>query len=270
MTYQFAEVNGTKIHYEERGAGTAVILIHAGVVNMGMWDDQMEAFARHHRVIRYDIRGWGKTAAPPGQFSDHDDLRGLLDHLGIAQGALIGCSVGGKIALDFALSYPEMATRLVLVGSGLGGYEFTMEGMLERAEAMRAAYEHGKLDQAVEISTTVWYDGLTRRPEQVNQQGRVKISQLIHHTFSLPEDEGERQELAPPAIERLADIPVPTLIILGEYDVPDIHAIVKLLANEMPNAQQIRMADTAHMLNMENPMEFNQLVLEFLEGGIDA
>ncbi len=264
MSYQFAEVNGTKIHYEDRGEGTTVILIHAGVVNMGMWDDQMEAFARHHRVIRYDIRGWGKTAAPPGQFSDHDDLRGLLDHLGIAQGALIGCSVGGKIALDFALSYPEMVTRLVLVGSGLGGYEFTMEGMLERAEAMRAAYEHGKLDQAVEISTTVWYDGLTRRPEQVNQQGRVKINQLIHHTFSLPEDEGERQELAPPAIERLHDVKAKTLMIVGKQDAPDIHRITELLQEGLPSVQLVKMQETAHFPNVEKSAEFNQIVLDFL------
>jgi pimeloyl-ACP methyl ester carboxylesterase len=149
MIYQFADVNGTRIHYEERGEGTAVILIHAGVVNMGMWDDQMDAFAQQHHVIRYDIRGWGETAVPPAPYSDHEDLHGLLTYLGVETVVLIGCSWGGKIALDYALTYPEIVVGLVLVGSGLGGYEFTMEGMAERAEAMSAAYERGELDTAV-------------------------------------------------------------------------------------------------------------------------
>jgi pimeloyl-ACP methyl ester carboxylesterase len=272
MTYQFAEVNGTKVHYEARGAGTAVstssgqaiVLIHAGVVNLGMWDDQMDAFAQQHRVIRYDIRGWGETANPPMTYSDHEDLYGLLNHLGIAQAALVGCSAGGKIALDFALTYPEMVTALVLVGSGLGGYEFTMEGMIERAEAMRAAYERGELDQAAEISTTVWYDGLGRRPDQVNRQGRARITDLIHHTFSLPEDEGERQELTTPAAERLHDIKVKTLVIVGDQDAPDIHRIAHLLQEGLPSAHFVKMKDTAHFPNVEKPAEFNQITLNFL------
>jgi pimeloyl-ACP methyl ester carboxylesterase len=264
VTYQFAEVNGTNIHYEERGEGTAVVLIHAGVVNLGMWDDQMDAFAQNYFVIRYDIRGWGETASPPLTYSDHEDLYGLLNYLGIDQAALVGCSAGGKIALDFALTYPEMVTALVLVGSGLGGYEFTMEGMVERAETMRAAYERGELDQAVEISTTVWYDGLSRRSDQVNRQGRARVSELIHHTFSLPEDEGERQELTPPAAGRLSDIRARTLVILGEHDVPDVHAIGELLTKQIPNARHVKLADAAHMLNMEKPNAFNQMVLEFL------
>lgn len=264
MTYQFAEVNGTKIHYEDRGQGTAVVLIHAGVVNLGMWDEQMDDFAKNYRVIRYDIRGWGETANPPLTYSDHEDLYGLLNHLGIAQAALVGCSAGGKIALDFALAYPEMVTALVLVGSGLGGYEFTMEGMAERAETMSAAYERGELDRAVEISTTVWYDGLGRRPDQVNQQGRARVSELIHHTFSLPEDEGERQELAPPAVGRLPNIRARTLVIVGGQDVPDIQRIAGLLQEGLPFVQFVKMKDTAHFTNVEKPVEFNQIVLGFL------
>jgi pimeloyl-ACP methyl ester carboxylesterase len=272
VTYQFAEVNGTKIHYEERSEGTArtvgleqaVVFIHAGVVNLGMWDEQMEPFAKNYRVIRYDIRGWGETANPPLTYRDHEDLHGLLNYLGVAQTALVGCSAGGKIALDFALTYPEMVTALVVVGSGLGGYEFTMEGMVERAETMQAAYERGELDQAVEIATTVWYDGLGRRPDQVNQQGRARVSELIHHTFSLPEDEGERQELAPPAVGRLPDIKVRTLVIVGDQDVPDIHRIAGLLQEGLPSVQVVKMKDTAHFPNVEKPAEFNPIVLEFL------
>jgi 3-oxoadipate enol-lactonase len=264
MTYQFAEVNGTKIHYEERGTGTAVILIHAGINNMAMWDDQMDAFAQHHRVIRYDVRGWGKTANPPGKFSDHDDLRGLLNHLSIAQAALVGCSGGGKIALDFALVYPEMVNKLVLVGPGLGGYEWTLEGFADKAAAMREAYERGDKEQAAELWTQVWVDGPARTTEMVETAVRARAYDMILHMSRLPDGDGERQEIDPPAIERLADIQAPMLIILGEHDAPDIHAIVELLAKQIPNVRQVPMADTAHMLNMEKPAEFNRIVLDFL------
>lgn len=108
MTDQFAEVAGTQIHYESLGEGTAVVLIHTGFSHQGLWDYQIGPLAMRHRVIVYDVRGWGQTADPPGEFSDHDDLRGLLNHLDIAQASLVGFSGGGKIALDFALVYSEM------------------------------------------------------------------------------------------------------------------------------------------------------------------
>ncbi len=278
MSYQFAGVNGTKIHYEERGEGTsfltspgqAVIFIHAGINDMAMWDDQMNAFAQRYRVVRYDVRGWGETADPPGQYSDHDDLRGLLNHLDIARAALVGCSGGGKIALDFALVYPEMVSKLVLVGPGLGGYEWTLEGFADKVEAMSAAYKRGDKEQAAELWTQVWVDGPSRAPEMVETAVRTRAYEMILRMFNLTDGDGERQEINPPTIDRLGDIQAPTLVILGEHDAPDVHAIVKLLANQILNVRQVNMAETAHMLNMEKPVEFNQLVLEFLEDGFDA
>jgi len=264
MTDQFAEVAGTQIHYEALGEGTAVILIHGGINNLGMWDDQMEPFARGHRVIRYDVRGWGQTADPPGQFSDHDDLRGLLNHLDIAQAALVGFSGGGKIALDFALVYPEMVGKLVLVGPGLGGYEFTLAGFADKAEAARDAYHRGDKEQAAELRTQVWVDGPSRPSVQVDPAVRSRAYDMILHTFRLPEGDGERQEIDPPAIERLGDIQAPALVFLGEHDAPDIHAIGELLKDGLPNSRLVEMDDVAHMLNMERPAEFNRLVLDFL------
>ena len=264
MTYQFADVNGIKIHYEERGMGTAVALIHAGVVNLGMWEAQMEPFAGHHRVVRYDVRGWGETAEPPLPYSDHEDLHGLLTYLGVDTAVLVGCSHGGKIALDFALAYPEMVAGLVLVGSGLGGYKFTMEGMIEKAEAMRAAYERGEIDLAAEISTQVWYDGLTRSPEQVGASGRAKINEMIRHTFHLPEGSGQLQELSPPAINRLGEINASALILVGDQDAPDVQQIAGLLQEGLPSARKITLADTAHFPNVEKSVEFNRIVLDFL------
>ncbi len=266
MSFDFADINGTKIHYEVRGEGTAVTLIHAGIVNLHMWDEQMEALAQNHQVLRYDVRGWGETAAPPATYTDHDDLRGLLQHLGIAQTAIVGCSGGGKIALEFALAYPGMVSALVLVGSGLGGYEWTMAGFAEKVAALTAADEQGDNTTAAELQAQIWFDGPDRAPAQVNQAARQRALDMIRHTLALPEGEGERHEMDPPAIDRLAEVQVPVYIIVGQYDVPDIHAIAELLETQLPLADEMTiMRHTAHLPNMERPSTFNQLVLDFLE-----
>ena len=261
MTDQFAEVAGTPIRYEALGEGSAVILI--GWSNLRLWDDQMGPFARRHRVIHYDVRGRGQTADPPGQFSDHDDLRGLLNHLDIAQASLVGFSGGGKIALDFALVYPEMVDKLVLVGPGLGGYEWTPADA-DKREAGLDALRRGDIEQAAELWTQVWVDDLSRPSGEMDPAVRSRAYDRVLHNFRTPEGEGERQEIGPPAIERLGDIQAPTLVILGEHDTPDIHAIGELLKDGIPGVRLIEMDDVAHMLNMEKPAQFNRLVLDFL------
>ena len=267
MTYQFAEINGTRIHYEVRGEGTAVVLIHAGIVNMGMWDAQMRALAEKHRVVRYDIRGWGESAKVPGEYSNHEDLRGLLAHLGIERVAIVGCSWGGKIGLDFALVYPEMVTALVLVGTGLGGYKFTMTGIAEKMEAIGEAYQRGDKALMAELITQIWFDGPQRTPEQVDSGLRVRAYDMALHMVSLPEAKGSREvELDPPAIERLTEIATPTLLLVGEEDAADIHAIAALLQAKLPAVEGLTLiANTAHLPNMEQLSHFNRLVLDFLE-----
>ena len=262
MTDQSAEVLGTQIHYEALGEGTAVILI--GWSNLDLFADQMGPFARRHRIIHYDVRGRGQTADPPGQFSDHDDLRGLLDHLDIAQAALVGFSGGGKIALDFALVYPNMVDKLVLVGPGLGGYEWTLAGRADRVEAGRDAYKRGDIEQAAELWTQTWVDGLSRTSAELDPAVRSRAYDMVLHNMRTPEGEGERQEIDPPAIERLGDIQAPTLVILGEHDTPDIHAIGELLKDGIPGVRLVEMDDVGHVLNMERPAEFNRIVLDFL------
>lgn len=266
MTYQFFEYNGTRIHYELRGQGTAVTFIHAGVANLDMWDDQMEAFAAGHQTLRYDVRGWGWTARPDVSFSNHDDLRALLYHLGIEKTAIVGCSWGGKIALDFALTYPDMVNAIILVGTGLGGYEWTFAGFAEKTEAMVAAYEAGDKAAAAELQTQIWFDGPARTLDQVDAGKRRRAYEMVLHTFELPEGEGEHLDIEPPALERLADIQLPVRILVGEYDVPDVHTIAAKLEAELPLAEERTiLLGTAHLPNMERPSRFNKIVLGFLD-----
>ncbi|MCI0575581.1 MAG: alpha/beta fold hydrolase, partial [Chloroflexi bacterium] len=125
----FAEVNGTRLYYEVAGAGPPLVLIHGYTLDTRMWDDQFEAFAQHYQVIRYDLRGFGRSAMPTGEsYTHHEDLKALLDHLGLARAHILGLSLGGGIAVNFALAYPEATQSLILVDTSvLGGFEWPEE-----------------------------------------------------------------------------------------------------------------------------------------------
>src|SRR5512147_2094059 len=110
------------LYYEIAGEGHPLVLIHGGLVNSGLWDDQFEVFAGHYRTLRYDVRGFGKSKSPTSYFSNHSDLRDLLDYLGIQQVYVLGLSMGGMIAIDFTLAYPNHVAALLPIAAGLSGY----------------------------------------------------------------------------------------------------------------------------------------------------
>src|SRR5947209_8694969 len=101
-------VHGTDLYYEELGEGHPVILLHAGIADSRMWDEQMPVLAERYRVVRYDLRGFGRSKMVAGAFSHRADLAALLDALGIASAALVGCSFGGRVATEFALEFPYL------------------------------------------------------------------------------------------------------------------------------------------------------------------
>lgn len=269
MNYQFAEINGTKIHYDVQGEGTAVVFIHAGIANLGMWDEQMADFTARHRVVRYDLRGWGQTANPPGSFSDHDDLRQLLDLLGIEQAAVVGCSIGGETAVEFAVTHPERVSKLVLVCSGLGGYQYPDlpddDPIIKLMTAAGEAAERGDLDTAAEMETHLWFDGLSRQPQQVAPDKRARAYGLVRAALDVAKGEGQRLPVKPPPIAQLGNITASTLIIVGAEDLPDVAAVAAALEAGVANARRVTLTDTAHLPNVEKPADFNQIVLNFLE-----
>ena len=102
----FAELNGTKFYYEVMGIGEPLVLVHAGIADCSMWDEQCHVFSQQYQVIRYDMRGYGQTALVDGPYAHYEDLKSLLDFLGVQQAHVLGCSFGGTTALDFTLAYP--------------------------------------------------------------------------------------------------------------------------------------------------------------------
>jgi len=259
----WADVNGTQLYYEVTGAGPPLVLLHAGIADSRMWDDQVVAFAHDFEVIRYDLRGCGQSELPPAPFAHYADLHGLLTALGIERASLLGSSLGGATAIDATLADPTMVDALVLAASPLSGYTFSASTKRQWA-AIDVALERAGVDQAVELELQMWLDGPVRTPEQVDPAVRERVRAMDSRVYALYTEEATEHTLEPPALARLAEIRVPTLIVVGDADVPDILACATVLEEGIAGARKVVLPGTAHMLNMEQPDAFNRTVLDFL------
>jgi 3-oxoadipate enol-lactonase len=244
---------------------TDVVLIHAGIADSRMWGPQLRSFAPRHRVIAPDLPGFGETPLEADVVDYRAFTRRALDEAGMERAALVGTSLGARIAVELALESPERVSALVLVGPGLGGHEWSEE-VQAFGEEEEAALARGDLDAAVEANLRLWLAGPRRSLDAVDGEARELVAQMQRRAF---EQQGDRMwELAPlepPASTRLADVHAPTLVLTGDEDVGDIHEIADKLAAEIPGAERATMADAAHLPNLERPDEFDRIVLAFLE-----
>lgn len=260
----FVSINDARLYYEVSGSGSPVVFLHAGVADSRMWDKQVEAFAANYCVIRYDLRGFGKSEVPSDHFAQHEELVTLLKYLHITRTHLIGISYGGKIALDFTLSHPDLVEKLVLVAPSVGGTTPDAE-VLEFYEAEEKALEEEDLTRATELNLHMWVDSPRREPGRVDSAVRELVREMQFHAFQTIFPEGAVElDLEPPAIMRLSEVKAPTLVVVGEYDIQAKIELAHQLQTQIPGAQLAIVPDVAHMVNMEKPTEFNQLVLDFL------
>ncbi len=270
----FAEVNGTKLYYEVAGEEHAeypIVMIHGGLVDRRLWDDQFEVFALHYPVIRYDMRGFGDSGLVKKDtpFSLEEDLYQLLQFLGVKKAYVIGLSMGGGMAINFTLAHPEMVAALIPVAAGLGGFEAPKDEEERNRQLWteeEEALKRGDLAGAVDVSLKMWTDGPLRSPGQVDPAVRQRVREMTMHNYERGDDQDVGpQEMEPPAATRLDAIQVPTLIIVGDKDVRTILLIADKLDAQIAGAKKVVIPNTAHHLNLEQPALFNETVLDFLE-----
>jgi len=259
----FAEVNGTRLYYEVLGRGHPLVLIHGFTANTRLWDDQFEVFAKRFKVVRYDVRGFGKSALPivGKEYSHTEDLKALLNQLGIDYAYVIGSSMGGRIALDFALEYPEVTKALILVDSSLGGFEDWSKINSDLKEERACAKQKGVEAAKNLLKKKPYFLKLALMKPDVAVRTKQMISDYSGWHFV---NTDPCRSLDPPAIERLQEIRIPTLIIVGENDSPDFHKIADILNKKIQNSKRITMKGAGHVPNMEAPREFNEAVSSFL------
>ncbi|MEO7206137.1 MAG: alpha/beta fold hydrolase [Steroidobacteraceae bacterium] len=254
--------DGGWLHYTIAGEGDPVVFIHGFGLDAGMWDPQWRVFAQRHRVIRYDLRGYGSSSLPQAAYSHADDLLALIDFLGVGPVHLVGLSLGGRVALRAAALAPKAVRSVTLADPAMDGHIWTAD-WLRRWRNMTDAAKGGDLNQAKKL----WREHSLFEPANKNPEVASALRLMIdrysgwhlHHP-----DPGTAP--APAVAESLRGISIPTLVLVGELDLADFQSIARRLAQELPQAELLAIAGAGHMSNMEAPRVFNELVLEFLQG----
>jgi pimeloyl-ACP methyl ester carboxylesterase len=257
--------DGARLWYETAGEGPWVVFVHPGLWDSRTWDRQFESFpAAGWSVLRADVRGYGRSDRPSGTpYSVVRDLVAVMDAAGAGSASIVGCSMGGAIALDLALSYADRVDALVLAASGVGGYEATddEEAWWENHGAgIEEAVEAGDLERAQDLRLRIW------APLGTGDRAGRRIREIaFDNLHELTMDESAAEELDPPAAERLAEITCPVLVLPADHDPPDMRSISRRLTEGIPGAVTVEIPNVDHVVNMRAPEAFDREVLRFLE-----
>ena len=259
------EIGGATLAGLEQGEGLPVVFLHAGVCDKRMWLEQMQAAAdAGWHAVAYDRRGYGETTSPDEAFSHLDDLEALLDALDIHAAVLVGCSMGGGLAVDFALAHPGRVIGLVLVGTSITGAPWTAtaeERAIEMAE--EDAWERGDLDLLNKVQAHEWLDGPRSQSGRVGGATRALFLDMNDKALSKPaltQEEGR-----PDAWGRVDEINAPTLLVVGDEDFTALVDRHETLSETMPNAFAVVLEGAAHIPSIEKPDLVNSLMLQFLD-----
>ena len=254
------------LYVEQAGEGSPVVLLHEGIADSRMWEPQWSPYSQRFRLVRFDMRGFGQSPPAVGTYSLPGDLVQLLEGLELGPATLVGVSLGGAVAMETTIARPDLVSRLVLVAPGLRGFEMSEETKAGWEEE-EAALERGDVDAAVEVNLRMWVDGPSRSPDEVDPEVRSQVGEMQRRAIEIyleAGEEGEHQPLAEDWGERLGEIAVPTLVVVGDLDRPEMLEIAGRLETEIPGARRETIAGTAHVPSMERPEEFDRLVLGFL------
>jgi pimeloyl-ACP methyl ester carboxylesterase len=262
----FAPINGAQLYYETAGEGPPFVMIHAGVADNRQWNNEFAHYAKRHRVVRYDMRGYGRSEPVVGDFTHLADLEGLLAHLRIERPMiLMGCSMGGGLAMNYALAHPSDVAALIMVGSGPSGLALDVPMDPRFAEVQRAV-EARDVERVVELEVQIWFDGVGRRPDQVDPTMRALAYDMGHiAVLHAAKELGTRKpDSDSPAAERLGELSQPVAVIVGEHDTEYLQAAAAYMVERLPTVEKVLMKRAAHLPNMDDPAEFARIVDAFL------
>lgn len=249
------ELNGARLWYDEAGSGPAVLLLHGGLGDSELWEPVVPFLAEHVRTIRTDLRFFGKSTGPAAPWSWHDDVIGVLDALGVERAAIVGLSLGGRIALELALDAPERCWALALVAPGLAGhaaapYSPEQEARYDEAEAA------ADVETMMDVDFEVW------APLGADERFR-RLWLGTPDANPLPDGVAPRAPAGSPAKERLGELTVPTLVVTVSHDPPGFREIGPLVASEAQNARHVEL-DSDHYVTLREPELVARTLLEFL------
>ncbi|MGC1448726.1 MAG: alpha/beta hydrolase [Candidatus Sulfotelmatobacter sp.] len=255
----FVDVEGSKLYYEECGTGPeAVVLIHDGIAHSAVWDDVWPDFCKHFHAIRYDRRGYGRTPASSTWYTETEDLAALLRQRKVSRAVLVGSSHGGELSIDFTLQYPGVVQQLVLVGAVVSGFPYS-DHFLNRGMNNSRPFE--KNDVSAGLANWAKDKYLLAPGHEAAQKHLLALltanpQDMTHSDYARP---------TAPAIGRLHDVRIPTLILVGDADIPDVHAHAGAIEAGIPGSKRVVISDAGHLMYLEKPAEFSREVISFIE-----
>lgn len=249
-------VDGGKLFYETAGNGKNIVLLHDGMVNREIWDEQFPLLAKTYRVVRYDRRGYGKSSDPQTKYSHITDLNQLFFQLKIDKAIIFGMSSGGRLAIDFTLTYPEKVNGLVLVGAVVSGFGYT-----SHMNTRGGNFNPQNYSDPVKVNEYF----IMEDPYEIyseNRAAKEKVMKLLPNLAR--ENMVPTQPAAKVAIRSLSEIKVPALILTGEYDIPDVHAHAGVINAGIANSKREIIQRSGHLIPIEQPVLFNDAIMNFL------
>jgi pimeloyl-ACP methyl ester carboxylesterase len=251
---------GGRLWYEARGEGTPIVFLHDGLISSATWDTQFDDFAKSFRAIRYDRRGFGHSEKPVGPYSDVDDLQAVFATLKIDRAILVGCSNGSRLAVDYTLAHPDRVDALVLVGPVVSGLPYSEHFVRRGLANFRPMFQEKSREKLIEAWVQDPY--LT---DSRDAAGKARLRELLTKnpgplTATFPESRPPER----PAAGRLAEIHVPTLIVVGASDIPDVHAQSGVLEAGIHGARRMVVPGAGHLVQLDRPETLDREILLFL------
>jgi 3-oxoadipate enol-lactonase len=246
----YVDAMGGRLYYEACGSGSALVLLHDGLLHSVVWDDMWPSLCSKYHVVRYDRRGFGKSEVAKAPFSPEDDLLRVMERGNMKRATLVGCSSGTALATDFAIAHPDRVQALFLIGPVVHGMR-SSDYFLLRGNAANAPLAKDDVRAAAEN----W----SKDPFQVSgdrPQARKKIFDTLianPQNFKVPGQFEMRP--SPPTVTRLAQVQAPTLLIVGEGDIADVHAFAGAMQAAVPVVRREVWKDDGHLIPLEKPLE---------------
>ncbi|GAB3902980.1 alpha/beta hydrolase [Larkinella knui] len=255
----------SKLYVEESGKGPALLLLHGGMIDHRMWENQVAEFRKYFRVLNCDMRKHGLTQDGDSTFYNASAIALILDSFGIAKAHVMGLSLGAVAATDFVLAHPQRVDKLILAAPGLIGYDLNHDSVLvANTRQQIAAYQRRDTVAFAEYFVRSWTDP-RRIPGAVDPKVRGFVLKMVRDNLKFHRwNTALRFDENPPASERLSRIQSPTLVLVGDLDMVDILSISDKLKRHIPNVKKVVIPNAAHMLNLEQPVVFNREVKNFL------
>ena len=244
----------TKLYYERFGIGETIVFLHGFSLDHRMWQDQIDIFASEYQVLTYDMQGFGRSTIPTKQYSHYEDLHKLLSFLKIDKIHLVGLSMGGEAAIEFTLKYPSKVRSLCVIDSSIDGYSENVDWTVHKKE------------EGIEIAKQNWLNHKVFETTVKNAKVKKKLTKIMElysgwHWFN----NDPREHVYPKSVNRLSEISVPTLIIVGEKDLPYFISQSKILNQEIKASELLIIPGVGHMSNMESPQAVNMALTNFLD-----